>query len=118
MKRSKFSQYLQDEHLEAAVNAQDEPERNSFFGFGGTPSRSKESGSLTPVASSQYNEADDPYIPGENARDSLYGDNDSDLSGKGRLKSSSTGGIPGHKRRESHENILAFVRTGLDRLDD
>jgi len=108
VKRSKFSQYLQDEHLEAAVNAQDEPERNSFFGFGGTPSRSKESGSLTSVASSQYNEADDPYIPGENERDSLFGDNDSDLSGKGQSKSSSTGGIPGHKRRESHENILAF----------
>ena len=108
VKRSKFSQYLQDEHLEAAVNAQDEPERNSFFGFGGTPSRSKESGSLTSVASSQYKEADDPYIPGENERVSLYGDNDSDLSGKGQSKSSSTGGIPGHKRRESHENILAF----------
>jgi hypothetical protein len=108
VKRSKFSQYLQDEHLEAAVNAQDEPEKNSFFGFGGTPSRSKESGSLTSVASSQYNEADDPYIPGENERDSLFGDNDSDLSGKGQSKSSSTGGIPGHKRRESHENILAF----------
>ena len=107
VKRSKFSQYLQDEHLEAAVNAQDEPETNSFFGFGGIPFRSKENGSLTSIASSRYDEAEDPYIPGKNGIDGLDIDNDSDISREGKLKSNSTGGI-GHQRRESHENILAF----------
>ena len=107
VKRSKFSQYLQDEHLEAAVNAQDEPETNSFFGFGGIPFRSKESGSLTSIASSRYDEAEDPYIPGKNGIDGLDIDNESDISREGKLKSNSTGGI-GHQRRESHENILAF----------
>ena len=107
VKRSKFSQYLQDEQLEAAVNAQEEPETNSFFDFGGMPFRSKESGSLTSIASSRYDEAEDPYIPGKSGTDGLDIDNDSDVSREGKLKSNSTGGI-GHQRRESHENILAF----------
>ena len=107
VKRSKLSQYLQDEQLEAAVNAQDEPETNSFFGFGGMPFRSKESGSLTSIASSRYDDAEDPYIPGKSGTDGLDTDNDSDVSREGKLKSNSTGGI-GHQRRESHENILAF----------
>ena len=105
VKRSKFSQYLQDEHLEAAVNTQDTPEVHSFFGFGGIPSRQKESGSITSISSSQYNEAEDPYIPQKN--DSLDGDNDSDQSKEDKR---------GHQRRQSHENILAFRPNSLTGL--
>merc|ERR1712100_1017844 len=76
-----------------------------FFGFGGIPSRQKESGSITSISSSQYNEAEDPYIPQKN--DSLDGDNDSDQSKEDKR---------GHQRRQSHENILAFRPNSLTGL--
>merc|ERR1712072_1677481 len=78
---------------------------HSFFGFGGIPSRQKESGSITSISSSQYNEAEDPYIPHKN--DSLDGDNDSDQSKEDKR---------GHQRRQSHENILAFRPNSLTGL--
>ena len=104
VKRSKFSQYLQDEHLEAAVNTQDTPEVHSFFGFEEFLLVKKRRIDQGPYLR-RNTTSRDPYIPQKN--DSLDGDNDSDQSKEDKR---------GHQRRQSHENILAFRPNSLTGL--
>jgi tRNA A-37 threonylcarbamoyl transferase component Bud32 len=113
VKRSKYSQFLKDEQLEAALNTQDIPqEPPTYFGFGSSGNRSS-NGSVQSISSSQYtyDNSEDPYIP----RGRLSMDEESLLSSS--AKSKSTGGLPPtHQRRESHENILAFRPQSLTGL--